>query len=78
MRNEIGKLISPHTRELNSDIWTAIRNRNQLTEGGADQLPIKYDLLNGKSIKEQNFGTRMFNMFSPIQFNLDGGPGRFC
>ena len=76
MRNEIGKLISPHTRELNSDIWTAIRNRNQLTEGGADQLPIKYDLLNGKSIKEQNFGTRMFNMFSPIQFNLDGGPGR--
>jgi hypothetical protein len=76
MRNEIGKLISPHTRELNSDIWTAIRNRNQLTEGGADQLPIKYDLLNGKSIKEQNFGTRMFNMISPIHFNLDGSPGR--
>ena len=76
MRNEIGKLISPHTRELNSDIWTAIRNRNQLTEGGSDQLPIKYDLLNGKSIKQQNFGTRMFNMFSPVQFNLDGSPGR--
>ena len=76
MRNEIGKLISPHTRELNSDIWTAIRNRNQLTENGSIQLPIKYDLLNGKSIKEQNFGTRMFNMFSPVQFNLDGGPGR--
>ena len=47
MRNELGKLFSPHTRELDSDIWTAIRNRNQLTENGSDQLPIKYDILNG-------------------------------
>ena len=76
MRNELGKLFSPHTRELNSDIWTAIRNRNQLTENGSDQLPIKYDLLNGRSIKESDFPTRMFNMFSPLQFSLDGGPGR--
>ena len=76
MRNELGKLFSPHTRELNSDIWTAIRNRNQLTENGADQLPIKYDLLNGRSIKDSDFPTRMFNMFSPLQFSLDGGPGR--
>ena len=76
MRNELGKLFSPHTRELNSDMWTSIRNRNQIFEGGADQLPIKYDLLNGKSIKEQDFPTRMFNMFSPLQFNLDGSPGR--
>jgi len=76
MRNELGKLFSPHLRELNSDMWTSIRNRNQLTEHGADQLPIKYDLLNGQSIKDQDFPTRMFNMFSPLQFNLDGGPGR--
>ena len=76
MRNELGKLFSPHTRELNSDMWTSIRNRNQLTENGADQLPIKYDILNGQSIKDQDFPTRMFNMFSPLQFNLDGGKGR--
>lgn len=76
LRNELGKLFSPHTRELNSDLATAIRNRNQLTENGSDQLPIKYDILNGKSIKDQDFPTRMFNMFSPVQFNLDGGPGR--
>jgi hypothetical protein len=76
LRNELGKLFSPHIRELNSDFATAIRNRNQLTENGADQLPIKYDILNGKSIKDQDFPTRMFNMFSPVQFNLDGGPGR--
>ena len=71
MRNELGKLFSPHTRELNSDLWTSIRNRNQLTENGAGALPIKYDLLNGQSIKDQDFPTRMFNMFSPLQFNLD-------
>jgi hypothetical protein len=76
LRNELGKLFSPHIRELNSDLWTAIRNRNQLTENGADQLPIKYDILTGKSIKDHDFPTRMFNMFSPVQFNLDGGPGR--
>ena len=76
LRNDLGKLFSPHIRELNSDFVTAIRNRNQLTENGADQLPIKYDILNGKSIKDHDFPTRMFNMFSPIQFNLDGGPGR--
>ena len=76
MRNELGKLFSPHTRELDSDIWTAIRNRNQITENGADQLPIKYDILNGRSIKDSDFPTRMFNMFSPIQLSLDGGPGR--
>ena len=33
-------------------------------------------MLNGQSIKDQDFPTRMFNMFSPLQFNLDGGPGR--
>jgi hypothetical protein len=76
LRNELGKLFSPHIRELNSDFATAVRNRNQLTENGADQLPIKYDILNGQSIKDQDFPTRMFNMFSPVQFNLDGGPGR--
>ena len=76
LSNELGKLFSPHIRELNSDFVTAIRNRNQLTENGADQLPIKHDILNGQSIKDQDFPTRMFNMFSPVQFNLDGGPGR--
>jgi hypothetical protein len=80
MRNEIGKLISPYTRELNGSIGEAIRNRNKGSEifaGGATQdLPTKYDILNGKPIKMHDFPTRMFNMFSPIQFNMDDSPGR--
>ena len=77
LRNEIGKLLTPYTRELGSDIGSSIRNRNLITENIASEpLPIKYDLLTGKPIKDHNFPTRMFNMFSPVQFNLDYSPGR--
>ncbi len=73
LRNEIGNLFTPHMRELGSGIDQAIRNRNKISE---EDLPIKYDMLNGKPIKDHDFMTRAFNMFSPIQFNLDQGPGR--
>ena len=77
LRNDIGKLITPYTRELGTGIDQSIRNRNLLTENVAfEPLPIKHDLLNGKPIKDYDFFTRMFNVFSPVQFNLDLGPGR--
>lgn len=77
MRNEIGKLFTPYMRELDSGIADSIRNRNLITEQMTDEaLPIKYDMLNGRPIKDYDFITRAWNMFSPIQFNLDQGPGR--
>lgn len=77
LRNEIGKLFNPHMKELGSGIGDAIRNRNLVTEAIAgDPLPSKYDMLNGQPIKDYNFITRMYNMFSPISLNLDHGPGR--
>ena len=77
LRNEIGRIISPHTRELSSSIEDAIRNRNLGSETlTSDPLPIKYDLLNGKPIRDWDFPTRMFNAISPVQLNLDNGPGR--
>jgi hypothetical protein len=77
LRNELGKLFTPYTRELGSGIDQAIRNRNLAFEKlpGAD-LPIKYDMLNGRPIKDHDFMTRMFNMVSPVQLSLDQGPGR--
>ena len=33
-------------------------------------------MLNGKPIKDHDFLTRAYNMFSPIQLNLDPSPGR--
>jgi hypothetical protein len=77
LRNDLGKLFTPYTRELGSGIDQALRNRNLITENlPGEQLPIKYDMLNGRPVKDHDFLTRAFNVFSPIQLNLDQSPGR--
>ena len=79
MRNEFGKWVNPHMKELNSDMWTSIRNRNQLSEGlaGEDALPTKYDMLNGKPIKNWNIIGRSFNAVSPVGLDIrNDTPGR--
>ena len=77
LRNELGKIFTPYTRELGSDIESSIRNRNLITEAlASNQLPIKYDILTGKPIKDYDFITRMFNAVSPVNFNMDYSPGR--
>tara|TARA_R100001594_G_C3933150_1_gene238685 strand:- start:95 stop:697 length:603 start_codon:yes stop_codon:yes gene_type:complete len=64
-------------KELGSGIGDSIRNRNLTSEYlPGDDLPTKYDLLNGKPIKDYDFMTRAFNMFSPISLNLDYSEGR--
>ncbi len=72
LRNEIGKVLNPYTKELQSGILDSIANRNLY----AFDRPVKYDILTGDPIKEHNFITRMWNAFSPVQFNLDYSPGR--
>ena len=78
MRNEFGKWVNPHMKELNSDMWTSIRNRNQATEFlAADPLPAKSDLLNGKPIKNWNIIGRSFNAISPVSLDIrHDSPGR--
>jgi len=79
MRNEFGKWINPHMKELNSDMWSSLRNRNQASEflAGGDQLPDKYDMLNGKPIKNWNIVGRSFNAVSPISLDIrNDTPGR--
>ena len=68
-------------RELGSGIDQSIRNRNLLTEKltaltPVRELPIKYDLLNGKPLKMWDFLTRAYNAVSPVSLNLDQSPGR--
>jgi hypothetical protein len=75
LRNELGKLFTPYTRELNSGIVDAWRNRNLLSEKIAlEPLPIKYDLFRGGPIKDHDPITRMWNAVSPINFNLTPDP----
>mgnify|MGYP003112270250 FL=1 len=78
LRNEMGKLITPYMREINSGVFQSWRNRNLASENlpGVEGLPVKYDMLNGKPLKNWDFMTRAFNMVSPIQLNLDQSPGR--
>ena len=78
VRNEIGRIINPHMKELNSGMGDAIRNRNLFMEGlaGEDALPTKYDILTGRPINDWDVATRMLNAISPVQFNLDQAPGR--
>ena len=78
LRNEFGKWINPHMKELNSSMWDSIRNRNQATEFLAlDPLPEKSDMLNGKPIRNWNIIGRSFNAISPVQLDIrNDSPGR--
>ena len=71
MRNELGKLVNPYLKEINGDIFSQVRSRNQVSEHlTTQQLPIKYDMLTGKPIGEWDFPTRMLNMINPFSLNL--------
>ena len=65
-------------RELNSGFGDQLRNRNLFMEqlAGKDKLPIKYDILNGKPIRDWDVPTRLYNGLSPVQLNFDQSPGR--
>ena len=64
-------------REIGSGIDQSIRNRNLLFEMlPGEDLPIKYDMLNGQPIKPYDFYTRLYNSISPIPLNLAVTPGR--
>ena len=78
LRNEFGKWINPHMKELNSDMWSSIRNRNLTSEYlTSNPLPNKSDLLNGKPINNWNIIGRSFNAVSPIQLDIrNDTPGR--
>ena len=77
-RNEMGKLLSPGMRELESGIGQTIGNRNLWTDLIANEetgkLPYKYDILSGNKIKSYDPITRFYNAISPFQINLGTTP----
>ena len=77
LRNEIGKVLNPGMRELSSHIGDAVRNRNLLFEYGPGQdLPKKYDMLNGNVINDWWFPHQLWQSVIPIPISLSQGPGR--
>ncbi len=77
LRNDIGKTLNSPMREINKDIISSIRNRNLSSEYiAADDLAIKYDVLNGEKIRDWNFMEKMYNLISPVGISLNNSPGR--
>ena len=78
LRNEIGKMLSPGMRELESGFWASIGNRNLwadvITKG--EMIPYKYDLLDGSRINDWHPMQRLLNGVIPIQLNATTNPTR--
>ena len=77
LRNDIGRTLNSPMREINKNIFDTIRNRNLTSEyGPGKDLPTKYDLLNGKKIRDWNFMEKMYNLVSPVSISLNQSDGR--
>ena len=77
LRNDIGRTLNSPMREINKNIFDTIRNRNLTSEyGPGKDLPTKYDLLNGKKIRDWNFIEKMYNLVSPVNLSLNQSDGR--
>ena len=78
LRNEIGKVLSPGMRELESGFLQSIGNRNLwadvLTNG--EIIPYRYDILNGEKIRDWDPITRLTNAILPFNINVGTNPTR--
>ena len=72
LRNEIGKILSPGMRELESGFMQSIQNRNLWADvvNKDGKLPYRYDLLNGTPLRDWIPLTRLVNGILPINLNV--------
>lgn len=79
LRNELGKLVSPGMRELETGFFQGIRNRNLYTDlvvGADGKLPYRYDILNGQPLRDWDPLTRSVNAILPFNINYHTNPTR--
>ena len=77
MRNEIGKLISPGMRELEQGFQQSIYNRNLFVDVMPGNTPsYRYDILDGKPLRDYDLPTRLWNSVSPFMVNPTVSPTR--
>lgn len=72
LRNEVGKVMSPGMRELESGFWQSIGNRNLWADAisGNKLMPYKYDVLNGEVLRDWDPMNRLVNAILPINLNI--------
>lgn len=72
IRNDFSRIVTPYMRELSGGIIDSIRNRNLAAEHLAGKpLPIKYDILTGKPLKDWHPMQRFVNAVLPLNLSLD-------
>lgn len=79
LRNEVGKLLAPGMRELESGFLDGIKNRNlwsDIMPGEDGTLPYRYDILNGSVLRDYDPMTRIWNSISPFYVNIGSTPTR--
>ena len=77
LRNSIGKVITPYTRELSSDVFDSIRNRNLASEAIAeDPLDIRYNIMDGKPLKNWRLLDRIAYELNPLGVSMDYSKGQ--
>mgnify|MGYP007000313717 len=72
LRNEIGKVLSPGMRELESGFWQSVQNRNLWADvvNKDGKMPYRYDVLNGEPLRDWLPLTRVVNAILPINLNV--------
>lgn len=68
LRKEIADLMNPGMRELDTELWQYIKNRNPVAK---DTLPYKRSPIDGKPLRMWDPLTRFYNAVSPFQVNSD-------
>ena len=77
LRKEVAKVLNPYAREIGNNLFHQVRNRNLSSEWLTNkQLPIKYDILTGKPIKDWNIVESMWNATSPVHLSIQSSKGR--
>lgn len=69
-RNEIANIFNPGMRELDTDWRKGIQTIINRNPGAKDQLPKKFDILDGSVVREHEPLVRLVNAVSPIQINF--------
>ena len=78
LRNQLGKLLSPGLRELESDLADAMQNRNRLLDviNPSGALPKAYDWVDGREVGNMGFWTNAWNAIMPMKVAEGMSPER--
>lgn len=69
LRNQLGKLLSPGMRELETDLADAMQNRNRFVDviNPSGALPKAYDWVDGREVGNMGFWTNAWNAIMPMK-----------